>query len=78
MEDINQFAISKVLGSKIKPVDGVGFGNFHLLSTTEAIQESFLESEGGIESASFSYEEDANVVEAFEAVRAGAATDELL
>lgn len=78
MEDINHFAISKILGSKIKPVDGVGFGNFQLLSTTEAIQESFQESTAENSSASFSFEEDAKVVQAFEAVRAGAAPDELL
>ena len=34
MEKLNQYAISKVLGSKMTPVKRVGFGNSHLLETT--------------------------------------------
>ena len=40
MEDLNQFGISKTLGSKIKQVEPVGFGNFSSVSTTEEIQKA--------------------------------------
>ena len=44
MSDLNQFAISKILGSTIKPVGSVGFGNFAALSTTEEIQDALCAS----------------------------------
>ncbi len=78
MEKLNQLAISKVLGSTIKPVGSVGFGNFNLLSTTEEMQDALKGDDQDRLLAELGYAEDAKVVEAFETVRAGAPTDELL
>jgi hypothetical protein len=78
MTSINQFAISKVLGSKIKPISRVGFGNFHLRQTTEEIQKAFQDNHEAPAPTAFSYNEDALVVQAFERVRNGSPTDELL
>ena len=78
MADLNQFAISKILGSKIKPVGAVGFGSFSALSTTEVIQKALCDNDPVAKSPSYTYEQDAVVVQAFEMVRKGASTDELL
>jgi hypothetical protein len=78
MEKLNQLAISKVLGSTIRPVQSVGFGNFNLLSTTEELQDALKGDDQDQLVSEFGYKEDAKVVEAFEAVRSGAPTDELL
>jgi hypothetical protein len=78
MDDLNQFAISKTLGSKIKQIGSVGFGNFRSMSTSEEIQKALRAVERANSSASFGYEDDAVVVHAFEDVRDGAPTDELL
>lgn len=78
MEKLNQLAISKVVGSTIEPVGSVGFGNFNLLSTTEELQDALKGEDQDQLVSEFGYKEDAKVVEAFEAVRSGAPTDELL
>ena len=78
MEDLNQFGISKTLGSKIKHGGQVGFGNFSSLSTTEEIQKALRGDGQPVNLPSFTYEEDAVVVRAFEDIRDGAPTDELL
>ncbi len=78
MTSINQFAISKVLGSKVKPIGRVEFGNFQLRSTTEEIQKAFQDNQEASVPAAFSYQEDALAVQAFERVRNGSPTDELL
>jgi len=78
MEDLNQFAISKILGSKIKQVAPVGFGNFSSVSTAEEIQKALRGDGPGVEPTSFTRQQDAVVVQAFEDVRKGAPTDELL
>ncbi len=74
----NQYAISRVLGSKMRPVKDVRFGNFGLLETTaEALQAR--ENQGPANSAAqFTYTEDRVVVRAFEDVRQGAAPDAIL
>src|SRR6267142_5692645 len=78
MEQLNQLSISRILGSKIKHIGPVGFGHLRLRQTAEEIQNA-LKCDGASEApVSFSYKEDAQVVEAFEAVRNGAPTDELL
>src|SRR5262249_25414709 len=74
----DQFAISKILGSKIKPVGRVGFGHFASVSTTEEIQKALRGDGRSIEPPSFTYQQDALIVRAFEDVRAGASIDELL
>lgn len=82
MGDLNQYAISKVLGSTMKPIKRGRFGNFGLLETVaEALRTRDATSETDSvsgEIARFSYPEDAVVVRAFEDVRQGAATDALL
>ncbi len=82
MDDINQYAISQVLGSTMTTTDRPRFGNFGLLGTVGESLRARLTSnkaesalKGG---AKFSYAEDAIVVHAFEDVRQGAATDALL
>jgi len=82
MEELNQYAISQVLGSTMKPVKRARFGNFGLLETVAEglrTRETIAETGGGLATAmKFSYDEDALVVRAFEDVRQGAATDALL
>jgi hypothetical protein len=63
---MNQFAISKILGSTIKQVAPVGFGNFSLLSSTEEIQKAFRENGPGVEPPAYTSEQDAVVVQAVE------------
>src|SRR2546428_5833983 len=82
MADLNQYAISKALGSRMKAVKRARFGGFGLLETAaeglrarEATTGANLASG---ETTKFSYREDALVVRAFEDVRQGAATDALL
>ena len=78
MGKLNQYAISKTLGSKMTPVKRVRFGNFGLLETTaEALR---VRQGSGLSSTPthFSYDEDRLVVQAFEEVRQGAATDAIL
>ncbi len=78
MEELNQLAISKSLGSKIREIGPVGFGNFRLRQTTEEIEQALRNADSCDEPTSFSYEEDELIVRAFEDVRGGASTDELL
>jgi len=82
MEDLNQYAISKVLGSTIKAVKRGRFGSFGLLETvSEALRAREAPTEAHSvpgEITRFSYTEDAVVVRAFEDVRQGSATDALL
>jgi hypothetical protein len=79
MAELNQYAISKILGSTMKPISNVRFGSFGLLATTaESIlaKEEPLADQGS--DPNFSYHEDALVVQAFEDVRARTAPDALL
>jgi hypothetical protein len=82
MAELNQYVISKALGSTMKPVKRGRFGGFGLLQTVaEALRAREATTEGSStsgEATKFSYPEDAVVVRAFEDVRQGAATDALL
>jgi hypothetical protein len=78
MGELNQFAVSKILGSKIKQVGPVGFGSFAAMSTAEEFQKAFRGDAPEVASPAYTYEQDAVVVRAFEDVRRGAPTDELL
>jgi len=79
MANLNHLAIAKALGARIRPIGPVGFGNFRLreskISIDKAIRSLDLQREPA---QTFSYSEDAKVVQAFEDIRNGAPTDELL
>jgi hypothetical protein len=55
MEDLDQVAISKILGSGIKPIGHVGFGHFASVSTTEEIQKTLHGIGRSVEPPSFTY-----------------------
>jgi hypothetical protein len=78
VDDLNQYAISKVLGSKIVPVKRARFGNFGLLETTAEAMRALQASGSSSAAPHFSYDQDRLVVQAFEEVREGAATDAIL
>ena len=40
MAELNQYALSKILGSKMKPIKEAEFGNFSLLETTAEVLRS--------------------------------------
>jgi hypothetical protein len=77
MNKLNQYAIGRILGSKMIPLSGrARFGNFGLLSTVgDVLNASHSPSR---EDPHFSYPEDTKVVKAFEEVRDGASPDSLL
>jgi len=78
VEDLNQYAIGKLLGSKMTPVKRARFGNFGLLETTAEALRARQASDPSSATPSFSYDDDRLVVQAFEEVRQGAATDAIL
>jgi hypothetical protein len=80
MAELNQYAISKALGSKMKPVKRGRIGGFGLLETiAEGLKAREAATEDrGERRTNFAYPEDTIVVRAFEDVRQGAATDALL
>src|SRR5712692_6157548 len=82
MAELNQYSISKALGSTMKPVKRGRFGGFGLLETVaEALRAREATTEASAASGQttkLTYAEDAVVVRAFEDVRQGAATDALL
>jgi hypothetical protein len=78
MEELNQYAISKILGSQMTPTRRASFGNFHLLETMAESLRARQASTPVEEAVHFSYEQDALVVKAFEEVRDGAAPDAIL
>jgi hypothetical protein len=78
VDKLNQYAISKTLGSKMTPVKRGRFGNFGLLETTAEALRARQASSASSESTHFSYDQDRLVVRAFEDVREGAATDAVL
>jgi hypothetical protein len=78
MAELNQYALSKTLGSKMRPIRAPRFGNFGLLeSTAEVLMARELgdRHESGTE---FSYAHDRLVAQAFEQVREGAPPDTIL
>ncbi len=78
MDKLNQYAISKILGSKMIPVKRARFGNFGLLETTAEALRAQQASSLSREPTHFSYKQDRLVVQAFEDVRQGAGTDAIL
>ena len=78
MDDVNQYAISKTLGSKMTSVKRGRFGNFGLLETTAEALRARQASKPSRVVPSFSYKEDRLVVKAFEDVRRGLAPDGIL
>lgn len=78
VDKLNQYAISKILGSKMTPVKRARFGNFGLLETTAEALRARQASSPSSAPTHFSYDEDRLVVQAFEEVRQGAATDAIL
>lgn len=78
MDELNQYAISKILGSKMTPMKRGRFGNFGLLETTAEALRAGQSSHPLRATVSFSFDEDRLVVRAFEEVRQGAAPDAIL
>ncbi len=79
MSDLNQYDISRVLGSKMVPTNPARYGNFGLLqSTVDAIQAREDSEQPKRDTAGWGYEHDRLVVQAFEDTRNGASTDALL
>ena len=79
MSDLNQYELSRIFGSKIKPVKQARFGNFALLETTGETLKAQDDLQRQPEtSQKFGYEQDRVVVEAFEDARRGGSTDALL
>ncbi len=78
MNDVNQYAISKTLGSKMTPVKRARFGNFGLLETTAEALRARHGSDPSRGAPNFAYKEDRLVVQAFEDVRGGLAPDAIL
>jgi hypothetical protein len=78
MSGINHEAISKILGSEIRPVKGARFGGFGILATTAGTMKALREAERELAVRRFSIEQDRLVARAFEDVRKGASIDALL
>jgi len=82
MEDVNHYAISQVLGSKMTAIERPRFGNFGSLGVVGESLRARLTPLAAKQAAGggfrFSYDDDAVVVRAFEEVRDGWATDALL
>jgi hypothetical protein len=73
MDDLNQYAIGKILGSKMIPVKQARFGHFGLLETNAEALRARQSSESSQTVTRFDWKQDALVVQAFEEVRDGAA-----
>jgi hypothetical protein len=78
MDDLDQDAISKVLGSTIRPVGHVGFGAFDSRSTAEEIRNALRGGHRDVRPPSPTERDAAAIVRAFEEIRDGASIDELL
>jgi hypothetical protein len=78
MSDLNQYAISKILGSEMKPVKGGRFGGFGTLTTTAEALKALREAEHESLPVKFTRDQDRLVARAFEDVREGASIDALL
>lgn len=76
MSELNQYAISQILGSTIAPIRSPLFGGFSLLAVSaDAIRAKASLSRGP---AAFSVDDDKRIVAAFEGVREGLGTDVIL
>ncbi|MGD9647879.1 MAG: hypothetical protein AB7U73_19365 [Pirellulales bacterium] len=78
MDTLNQYALSQVLGSTIKPIRAPRFGNFGLLETSAAALQAQYTTPTRRTSEHLTYAEDEVIVRAFEEVRAGAAPDAIM
>ncbi len=78
MSQINQFAISQVLGTKMRPVKSSRFGGFGLLETTAEIHRASEQTASPVSGSEFPYDHDRVVWQVFEQVRDGASPDALL
>jgi hypothetical protein len=78
MPKLNQYAISKILGSTMMPLKGPRFGHFGVLKTTAEVLKARNQAEREQTPARFTLADDRRVVKAFEDVRDGASTDALL
>lgn len=79
MSELNQYELSRSLGSKMRPVQSPRFGNMSLLDTTAEVLKASEELRArDADETRFGYEDDRVVVQAFEDVRDGASTDALL
>src|SRR5258708_12194599 len=78
VDKLNQYAISKILGSKMTPVKRGRFGNFGLLETTAEALRARQASSPSSATTHFSYDEDRLVVRPFKDVGQGAPTAAIL
>jgi hypothetical protein len=78
MSSLDHNAISKVLGSTMKPVQGVRFGHFGTLAGTAEAMKALQHGDSGLAPAAFSLKDDRLLARAFEKVRKGASADALL
>ncbi|MBI1915921.1 MAG: hypothetical protein HYS12_14475 [Planctomycetes bacterium] len=78
MSSLNHDAISKILGSEMRPVKGARFGGFGVLATTAGTAKALREEESELAARKFTIEQDRLVASAFEDVRNGASIDALL
>jgi hypothetical protein len=77
MSELNQYAVSRILGSTMRPAPGIRFGNFGLLGSTGEV----LRAARPIvreKRAHFTYEQDRFISRAFEKVRDGSSPDSIL
>lgn len=79
MADLNQYELSRVLGSRMQPIKSGRFGNFALQQTASEV----LRARDNLRSRfaedwKLGYEDDRVIVQAFEGIRNGASTDSLL
>ncbi|MBW3599604.1 MAG: hypothetical protein KY475_20320, partial [Planctomycetes bacterium] len=78
MSNLNQFAIGRALGSKMRPVKPARFGGFGALEVVaESLRSSSLSADAG-HTDRFTYDHDRVICQAFEQVRDGASPDAIL
>jgi hypothetical protein len=73
MADLDPATSSKNLGSKIKLIGPVGFGNFAAISKTEQIQKARREDLPGVEPPPDALQQDTDGAQASDGAREGAA-----
>src|SRR5712691_11460623 len=78
MSGLNYDAISKILGSEMRPVQGTRFGGFGVLATAAGTMKALREVESEAAARRFTVDQDRLVAGAFEDVRKGASADALL
>jgi hypothetical protein len=78
MSGLNHDAISKILGSEMRPVKGTRFGGFGILATTAGTLKARRQSESELAPKKFTLDQDRLVARAFDVVRDRASPDSLL